>query len=219
MPNWVKNIIKFKKKGNENLLKEILNDKGYFDFNKIIPMPKELEIESSSYGDTGLILLYSHSNLSIYNKETINEAFKTLNYFNSDIRKEYKYKHYKNFDENKFSKEEYKSIELAKKYVENYIKYGHCNWYSWANSNWNTKWNAYENKIIETKRNIIIIFDTAWSCPFPIFEKLAEKYDFEVRYADEDIGNNCGKFKYSNKTKTEYFLNNPRDFARRLWKY
>ena len=78
MPNWVKNIVKFNKKGNENILNEFLTEyeegEKAFDFDKIIPMPKDLNIQSSSYGEIGLMLLHSHSNLSMYNKEIINET-------------------------------------------------------------------------------------------------------------------------------------------------
>lgn len=41
----------------------------------------------------------------------------------------------------------------------------------------------------------ILKFQTAWSCPLPILQVLALKFPevgFVVKYADEDIGSNCG---------------------------
>lgn len=56
MPNHITNEITFI--CNDNKLEEIKvlmkSEQSEFDFNKLIPMPKTLDIESSSRGDTGL---------------------------------------------------------------------------------------------------------------------------------------------------------------------
>lgn len=68
------------------------------------------------------------------------------------------------------------------------------NWYNWSINNWGTKWNSYDNvKLSDFK----VKFNTAWSCPIPIFIALSKKFDdIDIigRYADEDIGSNCGEF-------------------------
>ena len=81
------------------------------------------------------------------------------------------------------------------------------NWYNWCPINWGTKWNAYDcykSRHIDTKNyklniaELTIVFDTARSTPFPIWEALALQYPdllFDIKYADEDIGNNCGIIK------------------------
>jgi hypothetical protein len=74
--------------------------------------------------------------------------------------------------------------------------YGCKDWYSWAIQNWGTKWNAYDQ--IEVGFGTIQ-FDTAWSTPFPVVQKLARMFpelDFEVKFADEDLGNNCGAYQF-----------------------
>lgn len=61
------------------------------------------------------------------------------------------------------------------------------NWYDWCNSNWGTKWNAYDSSCKVEGDHAIISFDTAWSVPEPIIKAFAEKFlfPFELRYFDE----------------------------------
>ena len=73
--------------------------------------------------------------------------------------------------------------------------YGTNNWYDWSCANWGTKWNAYD---IYCDANVIE-FNTAWSCPLPVLDKLAEIcYEYGVsftgKWADEDMGSNVGIF-------------------------
>ena len=98
------------------------------------------------------------------------------------------------------------------------------NWYEWHNKYWGTKWNAYDEYIQVGKSTITFVFSTAWSAPFPIYEKLADEYDFKftVKYADEAIGSNCGKISYDPTAgyseQYDSDISNPTDFARRLWR-
>lgn len=75
--------------------------------------------------------------------------------------------------------------------------YGNNNWYDWRRRNWGTKWNAYDT-LYDADENILT-FDTAWSCPLPILEELADicaniNVSFEGQWADEDCGCNVGVF-------------------------
>jgi len=77
-------------------------------------------------------------------------------------------------------------------------KYGHNNWYDWANANWGTKWNAYNVDHISDSE---VRFDTAWSCSDVLIAKLSALHpsvDFTLTYADEDLGSNCGIITYKN---------------------
>ncbi len=55
-------------------------------------------------------------------------------------------------------------------------KMTHMDWYSWCVQNWGTKWNACRTEMTEPftidEGYIEICFDTAWSPPLPIFEKI-----------------------------------------------
>ena len=76
------------------------------------------------------------------------------------------------------------------------LLYGTYDWYNWCCAHWGTKWNSYRHEKGEPNQ---IIFQTAWSTPMPVIKKLSELYPdttIETYYADEDIGNNCGKYTY-----------------------
>ena len=55
MPNYVKNILSFDGDPDQvsRLFSAIKGENGLMDFNKLIPMPPELEIESGSRTDAG----------------------------------------------------------------------------------------------------------------------------------------------------------------------
>ena len=61
MPNYVANIVKLV--GSDEQIKKVLDfvkgEEGDFDFNKIVPMPKDLDIESSSVGTKGVEVIKS----------------------------------------------------------------------------------------------------------------------------------------------------------------
>lgn len=73
--------------------------------------------------------------------------------------------------------------------------YGKNNWYDWSNSHWGTNWNAY----YQEKKENTIFFNTAWSIPYPIYEKLAEicyenDVTFEGEWCNEDWSFDSGEF-------------------------
>lgn len=101
-------------------------------------------------------------------------------------------------------------------------------WYTWHNKYWDTKWNAYDSYVKIGRSTITFVFSTAWNAPYKVYEQLHKKYpelNWEVRYADEDWGSNCGKLIYDpDKTGfkdvvhiSEDDLSDPDNFARRLW--
>lgn len=94
------------------------------------------------------------------------------------------------------------------------------NWYDWHIKYWGTKWNAYDCYTKIGKSYIMFIFSTAWAVAYPIVKRLAVLgYDMEIRYADEDLGFNCGKIYYTNEW-TEIpatLMKNPYRYALNLW--
>lgn len=98
-------------------------------------------------------------------------------------------------------------------------------WYAWHNKYWDTKWNAYDSYVQVKPSSILFIFSTAWSPAMPIFKELSRLgYDMEVRWADEDIGHNCGKLVFNASehawTEVRYAedLKDSRRFARDIWR-
>ncbi len=86
-------------------------------------------------------------------------------------------------------------------------KYGTKNWYDWNVSHWGTKWNSYGYCEYDQPENALK-FDTAWSAPHPVIEKLSEMYPhigIEHSWADEDIGCNCGRHIYMGGDRMEEY--------------
>lgn len=70
---------------------------------------------------------------------------------------------------------------------------GHFHTLDFARDKWGTKWNAYD-QLIALEQGILN-FDTAWSCPKPVFQALSALHpqsEIIVQFADEDLGSNCG---------------------------
>ena len=191
MPNYVKNrITLLNGESVEEALKDVLtkdeNGKLTFDFNKLIPMPKELDIESSSnYEDYFKVYL----NTCVDDQKTFDKLIKTClsnnpydekkDYILSEKEIEEIYKRYKSV-----SKEE--MLKVGEQIANNLLKYKAKDWYDWDNRNWGTKWNACDCGIYDN----VIEFDTAWNFPTPIAKKLFKKYpklNIEWIYSEEQI--------------------------------
>lgn len=70
-----------------------------------------------------------------------------------------------------------------------------------------TKWDAYNSSFNESDNTLW--FDTAWTCPIPVLNKLAEiccvnDVRFEGEWADEDCGCNVGVFWSDNCVDKDY---------------
>ena len=97
-------------------------------------------------------------------------------------------------------------------------------WYRWHLAYWGTKWGAYDCYTKIGKTWIMFVFSTAWSVAEPIISKLRLLgYELEVRYADENLGSNCGKITWSSEQgwesydESSYMMKNPERYARDLW--
>ena len=79
----------------------------------------------------------------------------------------------------------------------------------WSVANWHAKWNAYGFEDLEEHEvDDELRFETAWTAPHPILQKLSEMApDLEIthRWADEDFGMNCGERGYKNGEITGEF--------------
>ena len=96
------------------------------------------------------------------------------------------------------------------------------NWYKWHIDHWGTKWCAYDGYTKIGKTYILLVFNTAWTVPIPIIQRLGVLgYPIDVRYADEDYGVNCGKLKYTSEQGWIHLnsldMKDPVRFARDLW--
>lgn len=178
MPNNITNVLRFH--GEEDAVKELFTNLStktgddaiiFPDFNKIVEMPKSLDVESGSDGAMGLFILTGKKDSFPVNGLEILSGFQKLD---------------------KERQEEVLSI--GRKYAENLENYGHTTWYDWSIQNWGTKWNAYNcRKISQTEFS----FQTAWSNVTMLINIISKKYPsikIEYTYADEDTGYNVGYF-------------------------
>lgn len=216
MPNHVINRIEFDCP--EQKLKEILSaicyddnsesertGIGTIDFNKITPMPKSLDIESGSSTDRGINLYLTAVNPSVryYGKEKMDPVEFTslverLNGSRVFLR------HNTALTTEEIQKatlyhSEDELLQLGKTAVENLMQYGATTWYDWRTrgDTWNTKWNSYNANDYDGGNEIC--FQTAWSAPHPIIEKLSSMYpevSIKHSWANEDLWQYCGSKTY-----------------------
>ena len=105
-------------------------------------------------------------------------------------------------------------LEEAKTYLSNVEKYGHGDWYNWANHYWGTKWNAYDSYALVVEDDCFVVsFCTAWSPPMPVLEKICELFPYltiEMEYQEEGMGFagiagcNPGEEPYDNEGELKY---------------
>ena len=208
MPNNITNIIELKgdRLRIQKLLEEIQNDNigiGTIDFNKIIPMPAALDIDSGSQTDRG------RKAYSRFLADYIASNGKSGDLMSIPKEKEQAYL----MRHKEIKQEEW---ELGRQAFRNTVQYGAPTWYDWCIANWGTKWNSYGYEYFEPKNNTLEFF-TAWGAPHPVIEKLSKMYpDIELshRWADEDIGYNCGKYVYKDGVRQEEYF--PEDERSRI---
>ena len=183
MPNYVKNILSFD--GDpaqvDRLFSAIQGENGPVDFDKLIPMPSELEIESGSRTAAGF-------------KKYM--AFLAVTGLHTEMEPAYLAAH------PEIDREEW---DLGKQAYQNIQKYGCPTWYEWRIQNWGTKWNASGAEVLDGW----LSFLTAWNAPKQILEKLSQMFPsitIHHVWADEDIGHNCGNRTYKNGTVTQEYI-------------
>jgi len=137
----------------------------YIDFNKIAPIPKELE------GTVSPMRIISQEEYDEQERKIAEDDF-TENERNWGLSRGL-------------------TQALANEYKK---KFGHCDWYGWQTTNWGTKWNAYEQvehdaNVIEFDT----AWSTPYSLLVNLSKKYPQ-VTFEVEYADEDLGHNVGKY-------------------------
>jgi len=228
MPNWVKNALTIKGKNVQKIFDTIMvksegssHNQYNLDFNKIIPMPESLHVSSSSTSETCLKLyLCKHPKL-LLNLKGFNK------YLSSLVMKASYAETLANIISYSEYKDEQAVLALGEKLYNNIIQYGYTDWYHWSIDNWGTKWNASESFVKRPSSkatSFTVWFDTAWSAPIPILEKLVTmfpEHSLECEWADEDLGCNCGHVEYDNYQATGGYLDNQSkeayELAFKLW--
>lgn len=230
MPNWTMNKITCKKTIGDKILTK--TEDGYsFDFNKLIPMPDEMNIPAGSIEHQAVASYYfSLDKHERRNIEDILETGKVL--FDSNYLRRYKeyiddyiknpnklQKAEENFEKNKTDQtKKFNSLsELGKQYVDNISKHGFAQWYDWCSEVWGTKWNVEDEVGVEyypEEDKYEIEFYTAWNIPYGIVEeysKLCTDEEFDWQYINEDYDGHHHLTKYNNKICDTVILDKEND--------
>ena len=212
MPNWCTQRLKIEMLGERNtsreveILQSLLNDEGDFDFNKIIPMPKELNDTESSSRNILALQYYVNTMLRRTPTEEPDPEFRSKVEIVKVIlfRTDPLVMNHQQFSDlmaniGDSSLPEY--FVLGEKCFNNLIKYGHMNWYTWRNANWGVKWNAANTTIVGDNSTHTAMFDTAWLPARPVIDELAEQYP-ECRiildFAEEQVSEFAGHYEWEN---------------------
>lgn len=185
MPNHVTSKIEITSPNASEAIAFMQGNDSEIDFNKIIPMPESLNIESGSLTDFALAYALTNGEKTKHSNEQIEKYFED-GFFDPkseiahrDLERAHEY-----VGDSHEARE--KLLELGQKVISNVDTYGHKTWYSWRTENWGTKWNAYE---VTTSENSIE-FDTAWDSPTPVLEKWIAQFKLSCTVKAFDEGYN-----------------------------
>ena len=174
------------------------NEKGklFLDFNKIVPMPADLYLTEGSIVPEALIYYLTDRCTKMYSDLSYKDLYILKPYIESSyMGPEWKYELYARALKNG---EDGCLYMRGVQYYHNICHYGHPTWYGWRIEHWGTKWNSYDNKIVD--RNKIIIY-TADARPIPVIERLSVLYPGEeiaVAYSCPEAGIRRGYMKFIN---------------------
>ena len=175
---------------------------GTLDFNKLIPMPPSLMIEAGSATEQGIEIYLTAVNPDTPDYDLPKMPKDKFERLVSDLNNERRFSMYKPaLSEGEIQKyTAYSSFgklaDTGKQAINNLLNYGATTWYDWCIKNWGTKWNSYDSQKGDDRG---FRFSTAWSAPHPVLEELSRRFpDVGVshEWADEDIGQNCGRREY-----------------------
>ena len=193
MPNHVTTILEIEDGAGMPLLdirRVFINDKGVVDFNLLMPMPECLNdfkphsgIISRASAALGLLpdpsTLGDSSDFSVLTRRL--ELSNAIRDASTPPRSE--------------------DVPLIVRAIQNHAECGFMYWYDWCQENWGTKWNCYGQNGGHPADATSFQFETAWAHPVKMIEIISRRLPgvvLHVRYADEDLGSNCGEYRIKN---------------------
>lgn len=205
MPNWVLTNANVSGSGPDlqRFLDRFRESDGdiVFKFEKVVPMPKDLNENESNYSETGAIYVWLTEHPDEIPPSGLLKAkckYRTFAELCKKCEAEFE----------RVNKDiQQQMIEQGRVGLDSCIKYGAFSWYDWCYSNWGTKWDvndAYVQEPLDPKAEngfICLSFLTAQSFPAPIFIELSKLYPgltFEGEYAEDNYGSNCAEFTIKN---------------------
>lgn len=165
MPNHVANVITLEGKASaiDAARAFLINASDELDFNLLVPMPERLRETSamrSFWHDVFDVQLREGDSAARAKVEAAAKDWEWLQSALKDASDPLEYAR---------TLPEYENWAAQRKNVE---EYGYATWYDWANAEWGTKWNAYDQSCDQSARSLRLQFNTAWSPPAPWYEAL-----------------------------------------------
>ena len=179
MPNWVHNTL-IVREGDPQRVWNVIhgrrdgNHGSVFSFNRLIPMPSDILNCGEIGTKSGLADKIIASRPSFIEDDE---------YFIVD---QYK----KECEKLRYDYREVFQLGMLRK--KNREKYGHADWYDWSCANWGTKWDACDAVFSQKPEHgdKVLWFDTAWSRPDPVMEKLFAMFpEHEFEYLSDSVEN------------------------------
>lgn len=171
MANYILNAVKMPGIANLPLFKKV-NGELHFDFEKLVPMPEELNVESgSSTLDSALYFLTERCTIPILElgkKET--DLLHTL--VGADWTEKY-FQKVASQMATASAREKGRLYHAGERYFRNYEKYGVPTWYEWRRRMWGSAWNTLDTYVSDRDT---VSFYTAWNPPSPFMRKLSRTY-------------------------------------------
>lgn len=206
MPNWVRNKIIVN--SHQKLMELVLAHcpvspslkTPQMDFNTILSLPKNLNIEFGSRSDDGIRLYLTWLNPMVTYFGKTEEKLPSGEWveLNARMRKHVWFQESFLLTEEqleelkgKYRESLDKILALGKQCVDNVLKHQAMNWYEWSVTHWGTKWNATNTVIGETE----LYFDTAWDSPVEAIRQMSRQHPsirLALLYSDEQIGYHTG---------------------------
>lgn len=158
---------------------------GSFDFNKLRPMPGELDIEAGARTERGLRLVREYHQ-ALAGLERQRPALSPEDYGEAVRKCEELHRKQQLSDP--------AAWVLGERAYRNIRQFGSPTWYEWRWRSWGTKWNAYQPRPLGEKDHTMV-FLTAWNSVPKIMALLSGRYPEQTviyRWADEYIGHNVG---------------------------
>lgn len=171
MPNYIYNIVRMKGITELPLFTSI-GDSIHFDFNKLVPTPEALKVESSTK-TTESVLYYCTKQCSRPISALSKKELALLRMLiNPELLEQLFQKVSTRMKTTPISEQE-QLYQDGGMYFSNYMTYGVPTWYEWCRRRWGTKWSGLDAKFLSRDT---VSFYTAWSPPAPLLRRLSRMH-------------------------------------------
>lgn len=176
MPNWVQQTLTITEGNADEVFEFIRSEHSLFDFNKLMPVPEPLKLESGTKSRIAVMCARDESLGEWAQYPWVQEAGITTP---AGLCEHFGY----NYKE---------MVKFGTQILENERRYGAQTWYEWCVQHWGSKWSACDAAFSIDKAQALH-FDTAWSPAFGVYKFLAKQFPNHTMIIEafEPMNNDC----------------------------